>query len=180
MEKALSYAARGALPFYDTRDALLRMTAEIDRFDPAAIVCLGDSFHDLGAWARMHREDAARSRRLRTGGVGITTRRCRRRAGRGGRRACGRRPRAPASGLEGAAVEGEIFGYFHPKVSVHARGKVVVRRAFLEDGRRLVMPARLCRRVDAGDPALRALFPRGCLAHVLGRTRVFSLSCGRQ
>ena len=27
----------------------------------------------------------------------------------------------------------------------------------------------------AGDPALRALFPRGCLAHVLGRTRVFSL-----
>lgn len=188
LEKGSSYAARGALlPPYDTRDALLRMTAEIDRFDPAAIVCLGDSFHDLGAWARMHREDAALLAALahRRRWVWIA-----------GNHDAALPPALPGEaadalavgGLmfrhqaEGAAVEGEISGHFHPKVSVHARGKVVVRRAFLEDGRRLVMPAfgAYAGGLDAGDPALRALFPRGCLAHVLGRTRVFSLSCGRQ
>jgi hypothetical protein len=78
---------------------------------------------------------------------------------------------------DGEAAAGEISGHFHPKVSVRARGRVLVRRAFLEDGRRLVMPAfgAYAGGLDAGDPALRALFPHGFLAHVLGRTRVFTL-----
>ena len=43
-EKGSSYARHGLLlPPYDTRETLLRMTAEIDRLDPATVVCLGDS-----------------------------------------------------------------------------------------------------------------------------------------
>lgn len=183
LEKGSSYAAHGALlPPYDTRDTLLRMTAEIDRLDPAAIVCLGDSFHDLGAWARMQGEDAALLAALahRRRWVWIA-----------GNHDAALPPALPGvaadmlalGGLvfrhraEGGRAAAEVSGHYHPKVSVHARGKAVVRRAFLEDGRRLVMPAfgAYAGGLDAGDPALRALFPRGCLAHVLGRTRVFSL-----
>ena len=183
LEKGSSYAAHGALlPPYDTRDTLLRMTAEIDRLDPATVVCLGDSFHDLGAWARMHGEDAALLAALahRRRWVWIA-----------GNHDAALPPSLPGEAAgelmigslvlrhqaDGEAAAGEISGHFHPKVSVHARGKVLVRRAFLEDGRRLVMPAfgAYAGGLDAGDPALRALFPRGFLAHVLGRTRVFSL-----
>ena len=182
LEKGSSYAAYGALlPPYDTRDTLLRITAEIERLDPAIVVCLGDSFHDLGAWARMHCEDAALLAALahRRRWVWIA----------------GNHDATLPASLPGEAGEelalggvvlrhqadgaaaGEISGHFHPKVSVHARGRVVVRRAFLEDGCRVVMPAfgAYAGGLDAGDPALRALFPRGFLAHVLGRTRVFTL-----
>lgn len=183
LEKGSSYAPHGALlPPYDTRDTLLRMTAEIERLDPRIVVCLGDSFHDLGAWARMHSEDAgllvALAHRRRWVWI------------------AGNHDAALPSALPGEAAQefalggvalrhqaesgaaaAEISGHFHPKVSVHARGKVVVRRAFIEDGRRLVMPAfgAYAGGLDAADPALRALFPRGFLAHVLGRTRVFTL-----
>lgn len=183
LEKGSSYAAHGALlPPYDTRDTLLRMTAEIERLDPAVVVCLGDSFHDLGAWARMHREDAALLAALahRRRWVWI--------AGNHDAAVPADLPGEAAEDLalggvvlrhqaDGGAAAAEISGHFHPKVSVHARGKVVVRRAFLEDGCRLVMPAfgAYAGGLDAADPALRALFPRGFLAHVLGRTRVFTL-----
>ena len=183
LEKGSSYAVHGKLlPPYDTRDTLLRMTAEIERLDPATVVCLGDSFHDLDAWARMHEDDAALLAALahRRRWIWIA----------------GNHDAALPAALPGEAEEaferrgvllrhqtdggdiaGEISGHFHPKVSVRARGKVVVRRAFIEDGRRLVMPAfgAYAGGLDANDTALRALFPRGYLAHVLGRTRVFSV-----
>jgi DNA ligase-associated metallophosphoesterase len=183
LEKGSSYAAHGKLlPPYDTRDTLLRITAEIERLDPATVVCLGDSFHDLGAWARMHEEDAALLAALahRRRWIWIA-----------GNHDAALPPALPGEAEEaferrgvvlrhqadGGAAAGEISGHFHPKVSVYARGKVVVRRAFIEDGRRLVMPAfgAYAGGLDADGAALRALFPRGYLAHVLGRTRVFSL-----
>ena len=183
LEKGTSYARHGKLlPPYDTRDTLLRMTAEIDQLDPETVVCLGDSFHDLGAWARMRADDAAL----------LTALAHRRRwiwiAGNHDAELPSTLPGAVAEGFErrglvlrhradGGASVGEISGHFHPKVSVRASGKVVVRRAFIEDGRRLVMPAfgAYTGGLDAGDAALRALFPRGYLAHVLGRTGVYSL-----
>jgi hypothetical protein len=183
LEKGSSYARHGKLlPPYDTRDTLLRMTAEIERLDPATIVCLGDSFHDLGGWARMHAEDAALLQALahRRRWIWI--------AGNHDAELPRTLPGDVAGAFErrgvvlrhqadGAAAASEISGHFHPKVSVHARGKVVVRRAFIEDGQRLVMPAfgAYAGGLDADDAALRALFPRGYLAHVLGRTGIYSL-----
>lgn len=183
LEKGSSYARHGLLlPPYDTRETLLRMTAEIDRLDPALVVCLGDSFHDLGAWARMHAEDAALlaalAHRRRWTWV------------------AGNHDAALPAALPGQAVEvferrgivlrhradggaapGEISGHFHPKVAVRAGARTVVRRAFVEDGRRLILPAfgAYAGGLDAGDAAFVALFPRGYVAHVLGRTGVYSL-----
>jgi hypothetical protein len=187
-EKGTSYAKHGKLlPPYDTRDTLLRMTAEIDRLDPETVVCLGDSFHDLGAWARMNAEDAgliaALAHRRRwiwiAGNHDATMSRAELPAALPGaveeeyeRRGLVLRHRA-----NGGASAGEVSGHFHPKVSVHASGKVVVCRAFIEDGRRLVLPAfgAYAGGLDADDAAMRALFPRGYIAHVLGRTGVYTL-----
>jgi DNA ligase-associated metallophosphoesterase len=183
LEKGSSYAAHGKLlPPYDTRDTLMRMTAEIERLDPATVLCLGDSFHDLGAWARMHAEDAAllaalAHRRRWIWIAGNHDAALPAALAGEAEAAFERRGVVLRHQADGGAVAGEISGHFHPKVSVYARGKVVVRRAFIEDGRRLVMPAfgAYAGGLDADDAALRALFPRGYLAHVLGRTRVFSL-----
>jgi hypothetical protein len=186
-EKGTSYARHGRLlPPYDTRETLLRMTAEIDRLGPATVVCLGDSFHDLGAWARMHADDAALL-------VALAHRR--RWIWVAGNHDGALPPTLPGQveealerrGLvlrhraDGGAPRGEISGHFHPKVAVRASGKTVVRRCFLEDGRRLVLPAfgaytgGLDAASAAGDEAFRPLFPGGYVAHVLGRTGVYSL-----
>ncbi|WP_100657811.1 ligase-associated DNA damage response endonuclease PdeM [Alteromonas flava] len=53
-EKASFLAQQGApLPHYDTHATLLKLSADINQFKPAMVVCLGDSFHDLGAWRRL-------------------------------------------------------------------------------------------------------------------------------
>ena len=183
LEKGTSYARHGKLlPPYDTRDTLMRMTAEIERLDPAVVVCLGDSFHDLGAWSRMHAEDAALLAALAHGRRWVWI------AGNHDAElpaalAGDAREEFELRGIvlrhcaNGGTAPGEISGHFHPKVSVRASGKVVVRRAFIEDGRRLVMPAfgAYAGGLDAEDDALRPLFPRGYVAHVLGRTGVYTL-----
>jgi len=183
-EKGSSYARHGRmLPPYDTRETLFAMTAEIDRLDPAIVLCLGDSFHDLGAWARMQRPDAelvvALAHRRRwiwvagnhdaeipaaLPGEIVAEYECR-----------GLVLRHQAAG---GAAGGEISGHFHPKISVRAGGKSVVRRCFVEDGVRLVLPAfgAYTGGLDAGDAAFRPLFPRGFRAHVLGKRGVYSLA----
>ena len=183
-EKGSSYARHGMmLPPYDTRATLLEMTAEIDRLDPATIVCLGDSFHDLGAAARMERADLELLEALAHRRDWIWV-------------AGNHDAEIPAS-LPGRVVAAfevrdvvlrhqadvavsatEISGHFHPKVSVRANGKSVVRRCFVEDGRRLVLPAfgAYTGGLDTDDPACRPLFPRGFRAHALGRRGVYSLA----
>jgi DNA ligase-associated metallophosphoesterase len=182
-EKGSSYARMGQLlPPYDTRETLINMTAEIERLEPATVVCLGDSFHDLGGWARMHREDAAllaalahRRRWLWIAGnhdaeLPRTLR---------GEIAAAfeRRGVVLRHRADGRVPAGEISGHFHPKLAVRAGGKTVVRRCFVEDGRRVVLPAfgAYAGGLDARHAALRALFPQGHVAHVLGRARVYSI-----
>lgn len=186
-EKGSSYARHGLmLPPYDTRETLLRMTAEIDRLDPATVVCLGDTFHDLGAWARMHREDAALLVALahRRHWVWV--------AGNHDAEIPAVLPGVIVAELEcrgvmlrhlaaNGAAASEISGHFHPKVCVRANGKAVVRRCFLEDGRRLVLPAfgAYTGGLDTDDPAFQPLFPGGFRAHVLGQRGVYSLPAVR-
>jgi metallophosphoesterase superfamily enzyme len=57
---------------------------------------------------------------------------------------------------------------------VRLRGWRISGRCFVDDGRRLVLPAfgAFTGGLDARDPAIRALFPRGFQAHILGRQRI--------
>lgn len=182
-EKGSSYARHGLmLPPYDTRATLAAMTAEIDRLDPAAVICLGDSFHDLGAAARMERADAALIEALAHRRDWIWV------AGNHDAELPATLPGRVVAEFEHRGVvlrhqaeigsaAAEISGHFHPKISVRAGGKAVVRRCFVEDGRRLVLPAfgAYTGGLDAEDPAFRPLFPRGFRAHALGRRGVYSL-----
>lgn len=58
LEKASFLAHAGsALPGYDTRDTLTRLHALITAYQPAEMLCLGDSFHDPTAAVRMRAAD---------------------------------------------------------------------------------------------------------------------------
>lgn len=61
LEKGSFFAAHGRpVPGYDTADTLARMAQLCADYAPNAVYCLGDSFHDRGALARL--EPAARAR----------------------------------------------------------------------------------------------------------------------
>lgn len=144
--KSERMARRGGsfLPPYETTDTLGRLETDLARTDPKTVVCLGDSFDDLGAALALPEEAALWITRLQAGrqwvwiegnhdpgpvDLGGTHLRelaqdnlvFRHIAERGGR--------------------GEISGHYHPKAGVHLRGRTVTRPAFLIDNDRIVMPA---------------------------------------
>src|SRR6185503_2027816 len=54
LEKGSAHAERGSfLPPYDTRQTLMRLAEVIDRYEPARVIALGDSVHDVSAARRM-------------------------------------------------------------------------------------------------------------------------------
>ncbi|WP_309627569.1 ligase-associated DNA damage response endonuclease PdeM, partial [Brevundimonas sp.] len=68
LEKGSAFAARGQmLPPYDSRATMDRLEAEIEALQPAAVVLLGDSFHDAASVGRMAADDKARLDRLAAG-----------------------------------------------------------------------------------------------------------------
>lgn len=182
LEKGSSLAARGALvPPYDSRATLDRLIPLVRRYRPARLVALGDSFHDRHGAARLPREDAARITALAQT-VDLVW-------------VLGNHDPAPPEGLPGVTAEalregpltflhdatgqpGEISGHLHPKASIATRGKWVSRACFVADSRRVVLPAfgAYTGGLDVRDPAIRALFPRGGRAFLLGRGRLFSFT----
>ncbi len=61
LEKGSSFAVRGRfLPPYDTAATVTALTAAIDRHAVERVFCLGDSFHDEGAGARLAPGDLTR------------------------------------------------------------------------------------------------------------------------
>ena len=63
----LQAAGGHALPTLDTLDNLNRLGALVRAYKPQTIVALGDSFHDMGAEARMKAEDVTRLNRITDG-----------------------------------------------------------------------------------------------------------------
>lgn len=165
----------GLLPPYEDVETLARLEAEIARTAPACVVCLGDSFDDMAA-ARAAAPALAR----RVGGLAQ------------GRRwiwvAGNHDPVAPKFPGEwvpeatlGALVldhrgrpgrAGEISAHYHPKAGVTRRGRRIVRRCFLADRSRLILPAfgTYTGGLDARDPAFDALLGPDAWAGMLGRT----------
>ena len=58
LEKGSNAAARGRLiPALDSHDTLARLRPVVEAYQPARVVCLGDSFHDGRAGERMAEAD---------------------------------------------------------------------------------------------------------------------------
>jgi uncharacterized protein len=184
-EKGSAFAARGLLlPPYDTRATLERLETLVARHRPERVICLGDSFHDQGAGARLAAADRARLARL-TGScdwVWIE-----------GNHdpeppedLCGRaaaelidpplvfRHRA-RGGRAGRAAAGEVSGHWHPKAAVHLPPKRISAPCFVTDGRRLVLPAfgAYTGGLNVLDPAVRALFDGDFVVHLVHRHKIF-------
>lgn len=188
LEKGSSFAVRGQmLPPYDTRATLQRIAVLLARHAPAMVVSLGDSFHDRRGPDRMDAGDIATLRAMTsaTDWVWIEG---------------NHDPEAPtwlggraAEMIElgalvlrheprGAPARGEIAGHLHPCAKVSARGRSVRARCFATDGERLVMPAfgAYTGGLNVRDAAFDPLFPEGCAALMLGRTRVYAAPATRQ
>ena len=184
-EKGSAYAQRGQfLPPYDTRETLNRLADCMARYQPATLIALGDSFHDLGADDRMDEADARALKTL----VGQVERWV---------WIEGNHDPAPPPHFGGevhetlrlgdlllrhepypGAVAGEIAGHLHPCAKVSSRGRSVRRRCFATDGRRLIMPAfgAFTGGLNVCDPAFSLCFGRRPDALVMGQSRVFAVS----
>lgn len=184
-EKGSGYAANGTalLPPYDTRATIARLADAIHRRAPRRVVCLGDSFHDLGAAARLSADDRTRLSALARGRDWLWL--------------AGNHDPAPPSGLGGrtmaeirvgplvfrhqASAEslpvGEVSGHFHPKAVLSVRGRTLGGRCFAADARRLVLPAfgSYAGGLNVLDPAIARLFTPDFRVHVLARERVHTL-----
>ena len=191
LEKGSAFAARRTLlPPYDSAASLAKLQGLIRKFTPARIVCLGDSFHDIRAEARMAANDAALLKRLVAAHDWVWV------VGNhdpaippafGGRvlsevvedkLALRHEPAAP-SGL----APGEIVGHFHPKAAVSTQAGRIAAPCFALDGRRMVLPAfgAYAGGLDVLDPAIARLFGRarfrvlmlgGERLHLFGRERL--------
>jgi DNA ligase-associated metallophosphoesterase len=182
LEKGTSYGPRGiTLPPYDTAATLAALTAVLRRFRPERVICLGDSFHDGEASERIDPADRAMLADL------VEAHRWFWVAG-------NHDPKPPSLGgrvvrelaigglvfrheAEHAAAGGEVSGHYHPKSGYRARGRTVIGRCFVGDGKRLILPAfgAYAGGLDACDPAITRLFPSGFDIHLIARGRVTKL-----
>ncbi|WP_332640663.1 ligase-associated DNA damage response endonuclease PdeM [Brevundimonas sp.] len=192
LEKGSAFAARGQmLPPYDSRATLDRLEAEIDALQPAAVVLLGDSFHDAKSMDRMAADDRARLDRLAAGRDWVWL------EGNHDIAALRSSLAGAMNDLVGEVVEtmdlgslrlihepqagvrpGEIAGHLHPAARVAAYGRGVRRPCFVTDGRRAVLPAfgAFTGGLDVRDPAIAGLFAEPPMAAALGRERVHALA----
>jgi DNA ligase-associated metallophosphoesterase len=183
LEKGSSYAARGQmLPPYDTRETLGRLEAEVEALAPAAVVLLGDTFHDRKSEGRLAADDAERLRALGRGRTLVWVI--------GNHDADG--PQAlpgetadeldllgltfrhePQAGLQ----PGEVAGHLHPAAKVRASRGTVRRRCFVTDAERAILPAfgAYAGGLNVRDAAFAGLFARPPLAAALGAGRVHAV-----
>jgi uncharacterized protein len=183
LEKGSSFAAGGVmLPPYDTIATLERLARTI-RPELRRVICLGDSFHDRDGPLRLSAGDAAR--------LGALTRSCEwiwiagnhdpdLPSALGGRVVPDELRLGPLVFrhiANEAPARGEVSGHYHPKASVHLRGRRFGGPCFLYDGARLVLPAfgAYAGGLDAAAPELRALFPGGASAALIVRGRIIAL-----
>jgi DNA ligase-associated metallophosphoesterase len=185
LEKGSSFARRGMLiPPYDSAATLALLAVVIAEYDPAAVVSLGDSFHDTDGANRLHPSCRAELEALMAGRDWFWI-------------AGNHDPDLPAN-LPGDAVRelavgaltfrhepskatapGEVAGHLHPCARIVQRGRSVRRRCFATDGSRMIMPAfgTYTGSLNVLDRAYAGLFKRGGLmAYMIGADRVFAIS----
>ncbi|MGV1685075.1 ligase-associated DNA damage response endonuclease PdeM [Sphingopyxis sp. NJF-3] len=185
LEKASWYAGHGQpLPPYDSHDTLDRLARLATETGARAIWCLGDSFHDRDAAARIVPAVAARlaAQTAATRLVWIA---------------------GNHDGLSGGAWGGEvaeemvvdgivlrhqcraaetlpeISGHFHPKLRLTVRGRGVSRPCFAGDAQRLILPAfgSFTGGLDVADAAIAANFSGPYQAMLAARGRLLRVPC---
>jgi DNA ligase-associated metallophosphoesterase len=189
LEKASSYAARGALlPPYDSRVTLEALARLVRHYAPERIIALGDSFHDSDGAKRLCREDRAALDGImaRAAFVWITGNHDPLMPAEMPGIATGRFEEAGLKFRHIAAprthlvsdCHGEISGHYHPKARVAARGRTISRRCFIADAHRLMLPAlgAYSGGLDVTAPPVRALFPHGARVFLLGADRIFAFT----
>ncbi len=144
--KSERMARRGGatLPPYETRDTLERLERDLNQTQAEVLICLGDSFDDLGAAMALPEAERLWITRLQAGRRWIWIE--------------GNHDPGPVD-LGGThlsewaigpltfrhiaqpGARGEISGHYHPKARVNARGRSISRPAFLVDRDRLILPA---------------------------------------
>ena len=186
LEKGSSFATRGVLlPPHDTTETLARLDAVIARYQPHAVIALGDSFHDREAHDRLTAAHRATLATLQTGRdwiwiVGNHDPDLPRDLGGSVASDVGIGPVVFRHEPTGAA--GEIAGHLHPKARVSRRGRSVERRCFASDGERAIMPAfgAYTGGLSIRDLAFAAIFKSlEFTAHVLGDNRMHAIAAVR-
>ncbi|WP_447765753.1 ligase-associated DNA damage response endonuclease PdeM [Sphingopyxis panaciterrae] len=185
LEKASWYAAHGQpLPPYDSHDTLDRLARLAAETGARAIWCLGDSFHDRDAAARIVpaiadrlRGQAAATKLLWIAGNhdGLS----------GGAWGGEVADELIIDGIvlrhqcDPAETRPEISGHFHPKVRLTIRGRSVARACFAGDARRLILPAfgSLTGGLDAQDAAIAKNFSGRYRAMLVAQGRLLSFPC---
>jgi DNA ligase-associated metallophosphoesterase len=188
LEKASAAAMRGSLlPPFDTKATLDKLHRLLRLYQPASVIALGDSFHDVRGVERMHAADRARLIQMTKDAhfIWITG-----------------NHDAAASGLPGESVAQwqagafilrhqaetrpgmrgvEISGHYHPKASVNTAALRISRPCFVTDSARLILPAfgAYTGGLDVRDPAIIRLFPRGLRVFLLGQAKLFSFALGQ-
>ncbi len=188
--KSERMARRGGalLPPYECAETLARLEAEVAALGPACVVCVGDSFDDDRAARALDGEACDRLAALARGRRWIWV------SGNHDPAAPGlpgeavaehvAAPEAPAGApcvggplvfrhiAAPDAALGEVSGHYHPVATLATRGRRIRRRCFLEDGRRVILPAfgaftgGLC----AADPAFDPLLGPSARALMTGRS----------
>lgn len=164
----------GLLPPYDTGDTLARLDAEIEATRAAHVICLGDSFDDLDAAHALTEDQANWLARLMAGRrwTWIEGNHDPGPMGLGGTHTAALTigPLVFRHIAKAAAAPGEVSGHYHPKATLHARGRSITRPCFLTDSDRLVLPAfgTYTGGLRGKDPVFDTLFPSGRTAILTG------------
>ncbi|MBV1866332.1 MAG: ligase-associated DNA damage response endonuclease PdeM [Marinosulfonomonas sp.] len=175
--KSERIARRGGtlLPPYETQETLSRLEADIAATNPRTVICLGDSFDDLAA-AHAARSDVSDwIDRLQAGRnwVWIEGNHDPGPLGFGGTHRF-QVNHTPLTFRHIAEPDssGEISGHFHPKATLHTRGRAISRPAFLFDEARVILPAygTYTGGLRTTDKALNALMKPDAQAILTGTT----------
>lgn len=172
--KSERIARRGGalLPPYETRETLWRLDSAIAATDPKTVVCLGDSFDDLGAAQAVDDDTRATLTRLQAGRdwVWIEGNHDPGPVDLGGshRNTLTHGPLTFRHIAEPKAA-GEISGHYHPKAAVPGAAR---RACFLIDTARVILPAfgAYTGGLSVRDPALADLMQDTAIAVLTGNT----------
>lgn len=164
-----------ALPPYETRDTLTRLASDLAQTQARCVVCLGDSFDDLGAAMALSEDERLWITRLQAGREWIWIE--------------GNHDPGPidlggshlAELVRGPLVfrhiaqtgaQDELSGHYHPKARIQAGGRSISRPAFLFDKNRAILPAygTYTGGLTWDAPVLRDLMQPNAFAILTGRT----------